>query len=84
MLTEFLAQAVAFVLGTALQAVEGVVPEVVFDWLDGLASNVAYLLSFGPASAIAVIVGAYYAVDLAINAYVFAVTTYKLIPAKAT
>lgn len=84
MLTQFLAEAVAYVLGTALAAVEGIVPGSVLDWIDGLASNVAYLLSFGPGSAVGVIVATYYAVDLAINAYVFAVTTYKLVPIKST
>jgi hypothetical protein len=84
MLLQWLAGAVALVIGTLLDGLEGLVPAEVFGFVETFASQLGYLLSFGPASAIGVLVVCYYAVDLGLNAYVFAVTTYRLIPAKAT
>lgn len=84
MLTEFLAHMVVLVVSPIVAGLEDVVHPDLFEYVADFAEQLGHLLSFGPASAIGVLVVTYYAVDLFLNAYTFAITTYRLIPAKAT
>lgn len=83
-LTQFLVGLVLLVLETLLDLLDDIIPGDLIGWVTLFAGQLGSLLSYGPASALGLLVVAYLAVDTAINAYTFAITSYKLIPAKAT
>lgn len=84
MLVQFLVTLVLTVVETVIVMLDNVIPGDMIGWVETFVGQLGSLLSYGPASALALLVATYFAVDLAINAYTFAVTTYRLIPAKAT
>lgn len=84
MLTQLLFDALMWFLDGALTLVSFVVPEAAMEAVGTGMAFLAVMLSYGPAGLVGVCLLAYLAIDTALNGFVFAISTYRLIPAKMT
>jgi hypothetical protein len=84
MITSLLVDVVSWVIETALQLLDSIIPQTLLDMADDVVSQFTAILSFVPAAAFAYLLGAWFLFDTALNAYTFAWETYRLVPAKFT
>lgn len=84
MVTQLLFNVLIWALETFLSVLGFVVPPAMLDFFGVGASFMGHMLSFGPAGIVGIAIAAYMVIDTSLNAFVFAVNTYRLIPAKAS
>lgn len=84
MIADLVVTSLTFILEGALAFLDSVIPSSVLAWINAAVDTLGALLQFTPVLSIAVLLGAWFAFDAAINLYGFAWNTYRLLPAKFT
>lgn len=84
MISTLLAGVLTWFLGSSLSLLDIAVPQVVLDTAATGFGHVAELMGYGPVGLVGAAILFYIAVDTGLNAFVFAISTYRLIPLKGT
>lgn len=84
MISQLLIDVVGWVLEAALDALDSIIPASWFGYIDTAFGVLGNVLSFTPGAILLGLIALTFAVDLALNAWDFIVSTYRLIPAKFT
>ena len=79
-LTSLVSELVHFVIESLLMILADLIPASVLGWVESAADGFASLMAFTPVTAVVLLMTIWIVVDTALQAYNFAVETYRLIP----
>lgn len=84
MLLDAIIGVVVWIVDSSMSALSAVIPGGVWDLLDGFTAALVAIMTAGPVGALGMLFVAHGVLDLALNAFVFGIRAYQLIPFKAS